>query len=80
MRSRRPRVPLTDPPNLVADRIAGPLPCDVGAALASAGFGLAIDLPEMTAIIAGVLVLLAGTASWHYGFVVRPARRYLAFG
>ncbi|MFD1721860.1 hypothetical protein [Amnibacterium endophyticum] len=53
------------------------VPCYLGAALMAAGLALTLDLPETTAGIAGLLVLLAAVAVWQYGVTVPASRRYL---
>jgi hypothetical protein len=42
------------------------------------GLMLVLDLPEITALLAGLLVLLAVTAAWQYGSTARAARQHLA--
>jgi hypothetical protein len=54
------------------------IPCYIGTALMAVGLMLVLDLPELTAVLAGLLVLLAATAAWHYGSTFRAARRHLA--
>ena len=55
----------------------GLVPCYVGTLLMAASRITALDLPELTAVIAGLLVRLAGTATWQYGYTLRTARKYL---
>jgi hypothetical protein len=56
----------------------GLIPCYIGTALMAVGLMLVLDLPESTALLAGLLVLLAATAAWQYGYTARAARKYLA--
>jgi len=56
----------------------GLIPCYIGTALMAVGLMLVLDLPGSTALLAGLLVLLAATAAWQYGSTARAARRHLA--
>jgi hypothetical protein len=56
----------------------GLIPCYIGTALMAIGLMLVVDLPEITAVLAGLLVLLAATAAWQYGSTVHAARQWLA--
>lgn len=53
------------------------IPCYLGTALMAAGLALTLALPEATAAIAGLLVLLAAFAVWQYCVTVPASRRYL---
>lgn len=56
----------------------GLIPCYIGTALMAIGLMLVLDLPEITALLGGLLVLLAATAAWQYGSSARAARQHLA--